>query len=324
MYSVLAVSLAILILSYLWLRKLRGYWTSRGFPSANLTFPFGSLKGVGSEKSLCDGLDEFYKQFKGKGPAVGLFCFVKPLLLPIDPELIKNILVTHFDCFQDRLIYYNKEDDPISAHLLALEGELASKLETSGSEKFHSITGKAWRERRVKLTPTFTSGKMKSMFDIIDLNGDKLVNVIKNAAESSTRIELHEFLACFTTDNISNVAFGLDSNSLENANSEFRKYGKEVLDLDAFGFLKFFFTSSFPELSRKMRLTANKKSVIKFFYNTFKENMEHRESSNIVRKDFLQILLEFKKSASLTLSELAGEAFIFFLGGKASSFSYKW
>lgn len=154
------------------------------------------------------------------------------------------------------------------------------------------------------------------MFDIIDSMGDKLVKVLSAVTETSSQIELHEYLARFTTDNISNVAFGLDSNSLEDSNSEFRKYGKEVLDLDALGFLKFFFSCSFPELSRKMHLTANKKSVIKFFYNTFKDNMEHRERSNIVRKDFLQILLELKKTASLTVAELASESFIFFLGGE--------
>lgn len=122
--NVFVVSLlAILLLIYLWLKKRCNYWTSRGFPSAELVLPFGSLKGVGTEKSLTDALDEFYREFKGKGPAVGLFYFTKPLLLPIDPQLIKSILVTSFDCFQDRLLYYNKEDDPISAHLLALEGE---------------------------------------------------------------------------------------------------------------------------------------------------------------------------------------------------------
>lgn len=186
---------------------------------------------------------------------------------------------------------------------------------------FHYVIGKAWRERRVKLTPTFTSGKMKLMYEIIDVIGEKMVKVIENELKSSSSIEVHEYLAKFTTDNISNVAFGLESNSLEDPNSMFRKMGKEVLDLDALGFLKFFFTSSFPELSRKMHLTANKKNVIDFFYNTFKANMEQRERHNIFRQDFLQILLELKKSASLTVSELAAESFIFFLGGFETSSS---
>lgn len=304
-----------LFVIYLWLRRRRDYWTIRGFLSAELVFPFGSLKGIGTEKSLCDGLDEYYKKFKGKGPAVGLFYFVKPTLLPIDPELIKKILVSNFDCFQDRSLYYNKKDDPISAHLLSLQGK-SFELQFRFLFLICCITGKAWRERRVKLTPTFTSGKMKLMFEIVDSIGDKLVAVVENATKTSNQTEVHEFLARFTTDSISNVAFGLNSNSLEDSNSEFRKFGKEALDFSSLDFMKFFFTSSFPELSRKMHLTANKKSVIDFFHNTFKQNMEHREQSQIIRKDFLQLLLDLKKKTSLTVSELAAESFIFFLGGR--------
>lgn len=181
---------------------------------------------------------------------------------------------------------------------------------------FFCATGKEWRERRVKLTPTFTTGKMKLMFEIIDKIGDTMVRVVETASQISNDVEIHEFLSCFTTDSIAKVAFGLDSSSLEDANSEFRKYGKEVTSLSAFDFLKFFFTSSFPELSRKMHLTANKRSVIKFFYNIFTENMKERERCNTVRKDFMQILLDLARSTSLTISELAAESFIFFLGGE--------
>lgn len=168
----------------------------------------------------------------------------------------------------------------------------------------------------MKLTPTFTSAKMKSMFEIVDMIGDKLAGVVQNDAKSSEQIEVHELLARFTTDVISNVAFGLESKSLENSDSDFRKYGKKVLDFNGLDFLKFFFTCSFPNMSRKLHLTPNKRSVIDFFYNTFKDNMEHRERSNIVRRDFMQILLELKRNAALTVAEMAAESFIFFLGGK--------
>lgn len=127
---------ALLLFAYLWLRRRCDYWSSRGFPSAELIFPFGSLRAIGTEKSLSEGLGEFYEKFKGKGPAVGLFYFTKPLLLPIEPELIRSILATNFDCFTDRLLYYNKEDDPISAHLLALEGEFESATSLSFKKLF--------------------------------------------------------------------------------------------------------------------------------------------------------------------------------------------
>lgn len=295
---VVLVLCAFFLIAFLWIKKREKFWEERNFPSAEFQFPFGSMNGIGTKISLCIGLDEFYKKFRHKGPAVGIFSFTNPVLLPIDPNLIKHILVTDFDSFHDRALYYNKQDDPISGHLLALQG-------------------REWKERRAMLTPTFTSGKMKIMFEIIDIIGEELVKSMRNSIRDDVSdLEMHEIVAQFTTDAISNVAFGMDSDSLNNPNSSMRKYGKEILNFNIFEFLKFIFTISFPNLSRKLHLTANKRCVIDFFYNTFKANMEHRENNNVYRKDFLQILLELKRKHSLTVEELAAESFIFFLGGK--------
>lgn len=283
-------------LLYILIKKRARFWTDRGFASGEFIFPFGTLKDIGTKKSFCDVLEENYRKFKGKALAVGIFQFTTPMMIPIDRELIKEILVTNFESFTDRPIYYNKKDDPISSHLLALEG-------------------KAWKDRRTQLTPTFTSSKMKSMFEIIDHIGDQLVTTIEKSLKYSEDFEMYEMICRFTTDSISNVAFGLDSNSLNNDNSEMRKHGKEIIEFGPTEFLKFFFTTSFPNFSRKIHLTANKKFIINYFYNTFKKNFELRESGNIYRKDFVQLLLELKQKYSLTTEEMAAEAFIFFLGG---------
>ena len=154
------------------------------------------------------------------------------------------------------------------------------------------------------------------MFEIIDTVAGQFIDTVKNELKSNSRVlEMQELISCFTTDSISNVAFGLNSGSLNNSNSSMRKYGKEILDFSPLGFLKLLFTSSFPELSRKIHLTANKRCVIDFFFNTFKANIEHREINNLYRKDFLQLLLDLKRKRNLSVEELAAESFIFFLGG---------
>jgi cytochrome P450 family 6 len=69
----------------------------------------------------------------------------------------------------------------MSAHLLAIEGQ-------------------KWKDRRSKLTPVFTSGKMKMMFGTIETIADKFVDKISNDLESSNVLEISEWLARFTTD----------------------------------------------------------------------------------------------------------------------------
>lgn len=74
----------------------------------SVVFPFGSFKGVGQEATYFETLDIYYKKFKGTAPAVGTYSFLKPNILLLDPELIKNVLVRDFIYFHDRAVYYNK------------------------------------------------------------------------------------------------------------------------------------------------------------------------------------------------------------------------
>jgi len=107
--------LGIAALSFWWVKKRFSYFIDRGFESAPTSFPFGSLKGVCTKVTASEGIDVYYKQYKGKAPLVGLFFFFQPTIMPLDLELIKNVLVRDFASFHDRGFYYNKEDEPTSA-----------------------------------------------------------------------------------------------------------------------------------------------------------------------------------------------------------------
>lgn len=105
----------LLALAYFWIKKRFAFWSDRGFASPKPTFPFGSLKGVGTKVTSAEAIDVYYKKYKGKVPVVGIYFFLSPTVLPIDPELLKNIMVRDFSSFHNRGFYYNKEDDPTSA-----------------------------------------------------------------------------------------------------------------------------------------------------------------------------------------------------------------
>ena len=75
-----------------------------------------------------------------------------------------------------------------------------------------TLEGAEWRERRTKLTPMFTSGKMKMMFELFNVNGDKLVRAVERAIKQSNTMDLKEWSQRYTADNIGNTAFGLECN----------------------------------------------------------------------------------------------------------------
>jgi cytochrome P450 family 6 len=115
MSSVVILIIAIAFLGYLWVKKRFNYWKDRGFLQTDATFPFGSLQGAGTKRTAFETMDIHYKNFKGKAPAIGFYTFLAPSIMLIDPELIKNVFVKDFNVFHTRGMYYNKEDDPMSA-----------------------------------------------------------------------------------------------------------------------------------------------------------------------------------------------------------------
>lgn len=138
--------LAAILSLYYFFSNVFNHWKRQGIPSLPLKFPFGNLKDVFlRRRCLGEVLQDIYTQFKEKGVKFGgFYIMARPVFCPIDVELIKNIILTDFQHFHDRDIYHDESFDPLSANLFAVDGE-------------------QWKRLRKMLTPTFTSGKMKSM-----------------------------------------------------------------------------------------------------------------------------------------------------------------
>ena len=101
--------------------------------------------------------------------------FHQPILMVNDPELIRIVLIKEFNRFRDRGLYYNEEVDPLSGHLFLLPGE-------------------KWRRLRAKLSPTFTSGKLKQMFPLLMEIGDELIKICDNSLKEGDVIEIKNII----------------------------------------------------------------------------------------------------------------------------------
>lgn len=110
-----------------------------------------------------------YKKFRYHG----IYILCEPVLVISDPELIQCVLVKNFTQFYDRGVLSDSQKDPLSAHLARLEGE-------------------KWKRLRSKLSPTFTSGKLKLMFPLIKEICDELIKTCDTALNESDVIELKE------------------------------------------------------------------------------------------------------------------------------------
>lgn len=291
----------ILIGAYLWIEKRYKYWKDRDIPYVEPSFPYGTLKTSKNREHSSLTNARYYKQFKGTAPFVGLFFTIQPAILTIDKDFIKNILIKDFQYFHDRGTYFNEKSDPLSGHIFNLDGP-------------------KWRALRAKLTPTFTSGKMKNMFSIMAGVGQEFISVLREEIKIGSEIEMKEFLARFTTDIIGNCAFGLECNSLKDPNAKFRDMGRKVFDSPRNGRFKLFLILSFKQAARFFNVKTVRDDVSEFFMKVVKDTVSYREKNKIVRNDFMDLLLKLKNSENpeerLAMNEIAAQAFVFFLAGK--------
>lgn len=109
------------------------------------------------------------------------------------------------------------------------------------------MDGAKWRRLRVKLTPTFTSGKMKTMFHTVAECSENMVKALVNIVEKNPTIDIKEIAGCYTTDVIGSCAFGIDCNSFKDPDAEFRRNGRELFTTNIVGGLKRFLTFAAPQ-----------------------------------------------------------------------------
>lgn len=90
--------------------------------------------------------------------------------------------------------------------------------------------GDEWKNLRIKLTSTFTTGKMKMMFPLMIECANNLKHVLDRMATNAEEFEIKDLCARYTTDVIGSCAFGIETHSLDDPNSGFRRMGKRIFE----------------------------------------------------------------------------------------------
>ncbi|PNF31791.1 putative cytochrome P450 6a14 [Cryptotermes secundus] len=300
------------------------YWKKRNVPYVEPCFPFGNFKEVAlMRKEFGYVIRDIYTRLEGHRYG-GVYIISRPRLFLLDPDLIKDVLVKDFSTFHDRGVYMNEETAPLSGHLF-------------------SLPGKRWRNLRIKLTPTFTSGKMKMMFQRLVECGDELKLCLENIAGRGEVIEVKDILARFSTDVISSCAFGIECNCLNNDDAEFRQWGRKIFEPSIQRIIIGILSAVAPVVLDKLKLSIFDSDVSKYFLKMVQETVEYREKNNVKRNDFMQLLIQLKEKGSLdseqgaedrseeemngtcetadglSMNSLAAQAFVFFLAGFETS-----
>ncbi|KAF9810969.1 hypothetical protein SFRURICE_001492 [Spodoptera frugiperda] len=191
-------------------------------------------------------------------------------------DIAKLMLIKDFDSFQSRGTYAGGVGDPLAANLF-------------------NIFGKRWKTLRLKMTPTFTPGKLKTMYPIVEDIAKQALNYVDVLHSNEETVNFTDFYSKYAMEIIGNVGFGVECNGFVNPKSEFYIRGHEYFDhqshywrlIRAFAF---FAPDTFDSL--KIRRISSK--IENFFCGIVKRTVEYRQKHSVTRNDFLQTLIELK------------------------------
>lgn len=315
-----------ILVIYFYFQHAWTYWKKRNVPYVKPTFPFGNFKDViFARKPIGLLFKHLYDKLDGEKYG-GTYTFTQPSFFFRDPDLIRNVLVKDFSSFHDRGFYFDEERDPLSGHLFFLPGS-------------------KWRNLRVKLTPTFTSGKMKMMFQTLVDCGQELGDYLDEAADNEEIVEIKDLMARFSTDVISSCAFGIQCNCLKNPDAEFRQWGRKIFEPTFRLAISALLASLAPSLLKTLKFRGLDPTISKYFRNMVRETVNYREENNIKRNDFMHLLIQLKNKGivdvdyendsqdedvfkdekpadnKLSMDSLSAQAFVFYLAGFETSSS---
>ncbi|XP_045775345.1 cytochrome P450 6B6-like [Maniola jurtina] len=279
----LALLAAALVAAYLFGTRNFSYWRRRGVKHDRPLPFFGTnARNYLLRKSFTELATEAYRKYP-RERVVGFFRANRPELVLRDPELARRVLVADFASFYPRgLTTQGRAPEPLLRNLFFADGDL-------------------WRLLRQRMTPTFTSGKLRAMFPLIVERAERLQARALAAAAAGRELDARDLMARYTTDFIGACGFGLDSDSLGDDDSAFRRLGAKIFQLGAkemfVVMLRDMFPLLFANLSALGRVEAD-------FFRLVDEVLRRRDHRPSGRHDFVDSLLECKQRGTMEVESI--------------------
>lgn len=137
------------------------------------------------------------------------------------------------------------------------------------------------------------------------------------------KFEARDAFTRYTSDVIATSAFGIKVNSLKDQDNEFYLQGVDATSFRPSFVVKLLLMQIFPKLMRSVGATFLSKATDRSFKKIISETVETRKRKGIVRQDMIHLLMQSmnQEDSQVTIEDIMGQAFIFFLAGFESAAS---
>nr|WIT94143.1 cytochrome P450 monooxygenase CYP347E7 [Euwallacea interjectus] len=292
-----------LILFLSWMRSKYSYWEKRGVKGPTPIPLFGNIaKHVLGRCTMGQAIYDIYRKYEGY-PFVGLYKSMKPTLLVRDPDFVSKILVKDFKSFRYNEFHLGEDSKSLFAQNPFLQQD----------EK--------WKQTRQVITPGMSSGKLKTMFAILQVINKNFVKYIENRPKATTEgIETRALTKRLTLDNVAKSAFGIDGKAFESYEdiSEFNKMADSFLNPGTTMSLFFVALQCFPQISALIESALSRKAETQL-KSIISDTINHRKTKNIRGTDYLQFLMDQGEQYNWSDHIITSHASTLFIDGYETS-----
>ncbi|BET03487.1 cytochrome P450 [Nesidiocoris tenuis] len=273
-----------LVLVWKYLSNINKFWASKGIPHTKPVLFFGnSWQLISQKKTMSEVYKEAYEKFPNS-PLIGFYDFMKPVIIVRDIELVERVMIKDFQHFTD--------------HGFGVADEASNPLDIN----LFNMTGKKWKAMRTKLSPIFTTGKLRYMLPQIKDLSETLIELLEKKKD---QVELKDSYQRFAMDVIASCAFGISPNTMKaDGDSEFHRMGKTAFQFSLNQWFRFFLHTCFPKVAKALKVQQNNPAVSKYFCGIVRDTLAFRRTNNQTRVDFVQLLLTLQQKGSV---EFEGE-----------------
>uniref|UniRef100_A0A224XM97 Putative cytochrome n=1 Tax=Panstrongylus lignarius TaxID=156445 RepID=A0A224XM97_9HEMI len=271
-----AVVITLMVYWIMKLMSLHQYWKNCGICYLKPSPIFGNFFPVVSlNKSMGDMYKEAYFHYPNER-IVGFYELFKPVLIVRDPKLIEKILVKDFQYFTDH--HQISEDQGLLSYGL------------------FQLRGSAWRSVRYKISPAFTSGKLKVMFNgMVDCTDDLIKMIEKNL---NKEFDVRNAISKYTIDVIASTVFGIQICN-KSALEKFIQMGTSIFNTTPARFVHLIAISQFPKLASWLGFRFIPDENTDYFKELINTTLKQREGGEFHRNDYTQQLLKLKEQNAI-------------------------
>ncbi|XP_054156647.1 cytochrome P450 6k1-like [Oppia nitens] len=270
----LIIIVSILIGLYFYLTRNFNYWSSRGVPGPKPIVLFGTVWHIFFKSIHKIILDDGLKY----GRIYGTYLGSRPNLTINDPQLTRQMNIKDFHVFVDH-------NDFITG-------------DKFNDRSLFNLMGDDWKKMRSIISPTFSSGKMRSMHPlIIDCIG-RLEQYVESRARTNEDLNVKQTMGNMTMDVIAVCAFGTRIDAYGKKPSDFVMNVQKAMNAN-WRIWVFFLLMSFPKLRKWIGFDIQDPVSKNFFKSAIKSIVSQRKNDkNTKRRDYLQLMINAQNKSS--------------------------